>query len=137
MTGSTYRYSLTYCNLAINRLAITFSQCTKNPLAVQQNRCRLRPGILTRRILVKKTYLSIAAVAAVLMAGGTAGLAAELPTYEVTGFPISVVQAQVLGAADARERLPVMTSAASPHQPGVLTTAAVAAARPETGRSIR
>lgn len=86
---------------------------------------------------MKKTYLSIAAVAAVLMAGGTAGFAAELPTYEVTGFPISVVQAQVLGAADARERLPVMTSAASPHQPGVLTTAAVAAARPETGRSIR
>lgn len=86
---------------------------------------------------MKKTYLSIAAVAAVLMAGGTAGLAAELPTYEVTGFPISVVQAQVLGAADARERLPVMTSAASPHQPGVLTTAAAASARPETGRSIR
>ena len=86
---------------------------------------------------MKKTYLSIAAVAAVLMANGTAGFAAELPTYEVTGLPISPVQAQVLGAADVRERLPAMTSAASPHQPGVLTTAAVAAARPEAGRSIR
>jgi len=87
--------------------------------------------------LVKKTYLSIAAVAAVLMANGTAGFAAELPSYEVTGLPISPVQAQVLGAADVRERLSAMTSAASPHQPGVLTTAAVAAARPEAGRSIR
>lgn len=90
---------------------------------------------------MKKTYLSIAAVAAVLMAGGTAGFAAELPTYEAMGFPMSPVQAQLLGAADVRERLPVTTSAASPHQPGVptsrteLTTAA--AARPETGRSIR
>jgi hypothetical protein len=89
--------------------------------------------------LVKKTYLSIAAVAAVLMAGGTAGFAAELPAYEVMGLPMSPVQAQVLGAADVRERLPAMT--ASPRQPGVptprteLTTAA--AARPETGRSIR
>ena len=82
---------------------------------------------------MKKTYLSIAAVAALLMAGGTAGFAAELPTYEVTGFPMSAVQAQVLGAADVRERLPAMT--VSPHQPSVLTTAA--AARPETGRSIR
>ena len=86
---------------------------------------------------MQKTYLSIAAVAAVLLAGGTAGFAAELPTYEVTGFPISVVQAQVLGAADARERLSVMIAAASPNQPGVLTTAAAAAARPETARSIR
>jgi hypothetical protein len=87
--------------------------------------------------LVRKTYLSIAAVAAVLLAGGTAGFAAELPTYEVTGFPISVVQAQVLGAADARERLPVMISAVSPNKLRVLTTAAAAAARPETARSIR
>jgi hypothetical protein len=87
--------------------------------------------------LVKKTYLSVAAVAAVLMAGGTAGFAAELPTYEAMGLPMSPVQVQVLGAANARERLPAMTSAASPHQPGVLTAAAVAAARPEAGRSIR
>jgi hypothetical protein len=83
--------------------------------------------------LVKKTYLSIAAVAAVLMAGGTAGFAAELPAYEAMGFPMSPVQAQVLGAADVRERLPATASAASPQQPGVLTP------RTEltTGRSIR
>jgi hypothetical protein len=93
--------------------------------------------------LVKKTSLSIAAAAAVLIAGGTAGFAAELPTYEVTGLPISPVQVQVLGAANVREQSPVPTSAASPHQLSVLTprakmtTATVAPTRTETGRSIR
>ncbi len=91
---------------------------------------------------MKKTSLSIAA-AAVLIAGGTAGFAAELPTYEVTGLPISPVQVQVLGAANVREQSPVSTSAASPHQLSVLTprakmtTATVAPTRTETGRSIR
>jgi hypothetical protein len=93
--------------------------------------------------LVKKTYLSIAAAAAVLFAGGTAGFAAELPTYEVTGLPISAVQVQVLGAANVQEQSPVPTSAASPHQLSVLTprarmtTATAAPTRTETGRSIR
>ncbi len=91
---------------------------------------------------MKKTSLSIAA-AAVLIAGGTAGFAAELPTYEVTGLPISPVQVQVLGAANVREQSPVSTSTASPHQLSVLTprakmtTATVAPTRTETGRSIR
>ena len=91
---------------------------------------------------MKKTSLSIAA-AAVLIAGGTAGFAAELPTYEVTGFPISPVQVGVLGAANVREQPPVPTSTASPHQLSVLTsrakmtTATVAPTRTETGRSIR
>jgi hypothetical protein len=92
---------------------------------------------------VKKTSLSIAAAAVISIAGGTAGFAAELPTYETTGFPISAVQVQVLGAANVREQSPVLTSAASPHQLSVLTprtkvtTATAAATRTETGRSIR
>jgi hypothetical protein len=98
---------------------------------------------------VKKTYLSIAAAAAVIsMAGGTAGFAAELPTYEAAGLPISAVQAQVLGVANVRdanvrEQAPARTSAASPHQLSVLTprtkltTATAAPARTETARSIR
>jgi hypothetical protein len=91
---------------------------------------------------VQKTYLSIAAVAAILVAGGTAGFGAELPTYEVTGLPISPMQVQVLGAANVREQSPAPTSA-SPHQLSVLTprakmtTATAAATRTETGRSIR
>ena len=91
---------------------------------------------------MKKTSLSIAAAAAVLIAGGTAGFAAEVPTYEVTGLPISPVQVQVLGAANLREQSPVSTSAASPHQLSVLTprtkmTTATVAPTQTTGRSIR
>ena len=92
---------------------------------------------------MKKTYLSIAAAAVISMAGGTAGFAAELPTYETTGLPISAVQVQALGAANVREQSPVATSKASPHQLSVLaprtkmTTATSAPTRTETARSIR
>ena len=90
---------------------------------------------------MKKTYLSIAAAAVISMAGGAAGFAAELPTYQSAGLPISAVQVQALGAANV-EQSPVTTSAASPHQLSVLTprtkmtTATAAAARTETARSI-
>jgi hypothetical protein len=98
----------------------------------------------TRRIIVKKTYLSIAA-AVISIAGATAGFAAELPSYETSGLPISAVQLQALGAANVREQSPVATSTASPHQLSVLTpraktklTAASAApGKTETIRSIR
>jgi hypothetical protein len=93
---------------------------------------------------VNKTYLSIAAAAAVIsMAGATAGFATELPAYEAAGLPISAVQAQLLGAANVGEVSPMPTSAVSPHQLSVLTprtklkTATVAPARIETARSIR
>ena len=62
---------------------------------------------------MKNIALSIAA-AAVSIAGSTA-LAAELPTYEVNGFPVSPVQVQLLGAGNAREQ------AASTITPSVLT----------------
>jgi hypothetical protein len=68
-----------------------------------------------------KTSLLFAAAAVILVAGGTAGFASELPTYQVTGFPISAVQASVLGPAHVREQAPAATSAASPHQLTVLT----------------
>lgn len=90
---------------------------------------------------MKKTYLSIA-VAVISIAAGTAGFAAELPTYEAAGLPISAVQVQVLGAANVREQSPVPTTAASPHQLSVLTprtkmTTATVAPTQTTGRSIR
>ena len=91
---------------------------------------------------MKNTYLSIAAVALISIAGATAGFAAELPTYETTGLPISAAQVGVLGAANVREQSPVATSTASPHQLGVLTprtkmTAATAAPARTTGLSTR
>jgi hypothetical protein len=69
--------------------------------------------------------LSIA-VTAGLMLGGAGAAAAELPTYEVMGFPITPHQLAVLGPANAQERAPAPTlllagMPASPHQIAVLT----------------
>ena len=91
---------------------------------------------------MKKTYLSIAAAAALSIACATAGFAAELPSYETKGLPISAVQVRVLGAADVREQSPVLTSTATAHQLSVLTprktrTAETAAPARTTRRSIR
>jgi hypothetical protein len=91
---------------------------------------------------VKKTYL-FTAVAAILIAGGTAGFAAELPSYETTGLPISAVQLRVLGAANVSEQALTPTSTLTPVQLGVLTprpkitTATVAPAQTEVSRSVR
>jgi hypothetical protein len=69
-----------------------------------------------------KIVLSIAAAAVVMATGATAG---ELPTFEVSGFPISPVQAQLIGAGNVREQSPAAPSpdgaSASPHQISVLT----------------
>ena len=91
---------------------------------------------------MQKTYLSIAAAAALSIAGITAGFAAELPSYEAKGLPISAVQVRVLGAADVRQQSPALTSTATAHQLSVLTprktrTAETAAPTPTTGHAIR
>lgn len=91
---------------------------------------------------MKMTFLSIATAAVISIAGGSAGFAAELPTYESAGFPISAVQVRVLGAANVQEQSLAPASTASPHQLRVLatrtkmTTATAAPTRAETGRSI-
>jgi hypothetical protein len=69
---------------------------------------------------VKKTSLSLAAVVAIVLAGATTSFAAELPTYEAKGLPISPVQASLLGATNV-EQGQVAPSAVSPHQVSVLT----------------
>ena len=88
---------------------------------------------------MKKTSLSIAA-AAVLIAAGAAGFAAELPSYEATGMPISAVQVRVLGAANVQQQSPVSTSTVTPLQLSVLTPrtkmTTATAGKTETGRSI-
>ena len=72
-----------------------------------------------------KSLFSISAIAATMLAAGGAA-AAELPTYEVMGFPITQHQVVVVGSAHVRERSPTATLAlagmpASPHQIAVLT----------------
>ena len=56
--------------------------------------------------------ISLAAAAAVLaMTAATVSVAAELPTYEKAGFPVSPVQLQVMGAESVQEAAPVTMSA--------------------------
>ena len=69
---------------------------------------------------MKKTSLSLAAVVAIVIAGATTSFAAELPTYEAKGLPISPVQASLLGATNV-DQAQVAPSAVSPHQVSVLT----------------
>ena len=87
---------------------------------------------------MKKICLSIAAAAVIVIAGGSAGFAAELPTYETAGLPISPVQVRVLGAANLREQSPTPTSTVTPVQLSVLTPRAkITAATTRTVGSVR
>lgn len=52
--------------------------------------------------------LSIAA-SAVLVMGAVAANAAELPTYEAVGFPMTPHQMATLGAANAQQQAPAAT----------------------------
>lgn len=84
---------------------------------------------------MKKTYLTIAA-AVISIAGSTVGMAAELPTYETKGLPMSAVQLRVLGAADVSQQSPALTSTATAHQLSVLTPRKTRTAE-TTGRAVR
>jgi len=71
-----------------------------------------------------KHLLSISFMATALAAARAT--AAEFPTYEVMGFPITPHQLVALGPANAQERAPAVTLTlagmpASPHQIAVLT----------------
>jgi hypothetical protein len=72
-----------------------------------------------------KKLLPITATVALMVCGGAA-IAAELPTYEVMGFPITGLQVAVMGGSGVEEQSssPTLMSAgmpASPHQVTVLT----------------
>jgi hypothetical protein len=67
-----------------------------------------------------------ATVATVILTGADVAAAAELPTYESMGLPITLAQASVLEPAHVQEasRQPTLTldgMPASPHQIAVLT----------------
>jgi len=68
------------------------------------------------------TKISLSIIAATLaIASATVASAAELPTFEAAGLPISPVQAGVLGAANVHEQAAAAATAATPHQLYVLT----------------
>ncbi|MDF0518196.1 hypothetical protein P0R31_13235 [Bradyrhizobium yuanmingense] len=63
--------------------------------------------------------LSMIAVAGAMIASSTAAFASELPSYEVTSFPITTTQVQVLGGAGVQEQSanPAMIVAGMPASP--------------------
>ncbi|KWV55564.1 hypothetical protein AS156_05810 [Bradyrhizobium macuxiense] len=89
---------------------------------------------------MKKISLSAALAATLAMTAVSAAVAAELPTYQKAGLPISTVQAQVLGAAGVEEQ-PRVANSLTPHQVAVLTqrhqTKAAAAGSETVGRAVR
>jgi hypothetical protein len=92
-----------------------------------------------------KTLFAMAAAGTLVMSGAGAS-AAELPSYELTGFPISPHQFSVVGSANVKEQPPSssLTMAgmpASPHQVAVLTprarpTGELAATNPVAAASL-
>lgn len=73
---------------------------------------------------MKKLFALMATTAFCL--GGGVATAAEVPTYELMGFPITPHQFSVVGSAYVQERSPTPTLTlggmpASPHQIAVLT----------------
>jgi hypothetical protein len=63
-------------------------------------------------------------VLGLILAEGQSAAAAELPTYEVMGFPITPHQVSLMGLPNVQERSPTPTLGgmpASPHQVTVVT----------------
>ncbi len=81
---------------------------------------------------MNKKTLSIAAVV-ITLAGGTAAVAGELPTYAVSGFPVSPLQVRVLGAAHVEQQVAAPAAVASAHQAKVLGPRNVKTADVTTG----
>jgi hypothetical protein len=67
--------------------------------------------------------LSLIAIAGAMIAGSTSAFAGELPAYEVTSFPISSTQVQVLGGAGVEEQstAPAMIVAGMPASPAQMS----------------
>jgi hypothetical protein len=63
--------------------------------------------------------LSLIAVAGAMIASSAAAFAGELPSYEVSSFPISATQVQVLGGAGVEEQstAPAIIVAGMPASP--------------------
>lgn len=80
---------------------------------------------------MNKTLSFAAAVLA--LAGSTATFAAELPTYEANGIPVSPVQVRVLGAAHVEQQVAAPASSVTVLQASVLTPRKLKTATVTTG----
>jgi hypothetical protein len=81
---------------------------------------------LYTRMHIMRRFVLFAAIAVAILNRVNLVSAAELPTYELMGFPITPLQFSVLASASVQEASPVPTlmlrgMPASPHQIAVLT----------------
>lgn len=81
---------------------------------------------------MNKKTLSIAA-AVLALAGSTATFAAELPSYETNGIPVSPVQVRVLGAANVEQQVTAPATSTTALQASVLTRRKLNTANVTTG----
>lgn len=81
---------------------------------------------------MNKKTLSIAA-AVLALAGSTATFAAELPSYEASGIPVSPVQVRVLGAANVEQQVMAPATSMTALQASVLTPRKLTTANVTTG----
>lgn len=81
---------------------------------------------------MNKKTLSIAA-AVLALAGSTATFAAELPSYEANGIPVSPVQVRVLGAANVEQQVAAPATSMTALQVSVLTPRKLNTANVTTG----
>lgn len=67
--------------------------------------------------------LTMIAVASAMIAGTAGAFAGELPSYEVSSFPISATQVQVLGGAGVEEQstTPAMIVTGMPASPAQMS----------------
>ena len=81
---------------------------------------------------MNKKTLTIAATV-LTIAGATSAFAAELPTYEANGFPVSPLQVRVLGAGHVEQQVTAPATVASVHQVRVLGSRKIKTADVTTG----
>ena len=80
-----------------------------------------------------KTLTFSIAAAALAIAGSTATFAAELPSYEANGIPVSSSQVGLLGGAHIQQQVTAPAISATPLQVSVLTPRKVKTATVTTG----
>jgi hypothetical protein len=122
---------------SLNKGCLLFVLCVATKLLLRRNKIGLdlTPDSI-EEIRMKKISLSIAA-AVIVTAGAATVSAAELPSYEAGGLPISPVQLRALGAANVQEQSQVPSSTVTPVQLSVLTPRARTTAAARTVGSVR
>jgi len=116
--GAENFFFVSFCRITQSNISASGGECshtrrTSRGIAATKPPIAIFHGDFPMRVL------SVIAVAAAMIANSSAAFAGELPSYEVTSFPISATQVQVLGGAGVEEQsaAPAMIVAGMPASP--------------------